>query len=170
MNQQAPTNPLPPAPPTADTPPISPVARKRSEYPAWWETAAFAPWGAHIFREPINAILTAGVSSFAEFHRNLQTKLQMRIPEEHLRAWLDAMGPSYSELFSRRRVIKLDPAAHTPPPTSIPVQNQMVIDEETLDMEIQPVANPHPPTPPLAPGQRPHVPTLTVSTSGVTAT
>lgn len=154
MNPPSTTNPPLTPPPTPEAPPPTPVvARRRSEYEAWWEAKSIIPWCAHIFRGPITEILNAGVSSFADFHRKLQAHLKMRIPEEQLREWLTEMGEPFATLFSRRTLIKLDAAAVQPPPTAMPVTPTAVPDDTPDPAEIQTtnsrplVAGPRPPAP-----------------------
>lgn len=157
MNPQATTDtPLPPPPPPSDSVPATvAVARKRSEYPGWWEADAIMPWCSHIFGTVIKTIIGEGVTSFADLHRKLQERLKLRVPEEHLRKWLTGLGAPYDTLFTRRKFIQVDPAAVTPPPTNLAPAAPAVPDDEPDAAEIETTVDR-----PLVAGQRPAAPVI----------
>ncbi|MFN7301312.1 MAG: hypothetical protein ACK5U7_07575 [Bacteroidota bacterium] len=155
MNPQ--TSPI--APPPPPPPPPATLDKKRDERPIWHDLESFQGWAVHIFGALIRNIFANGVSSFAELHRKVQDELEARVPEDHLRRWLQAMGDPYANAFARRRVIKIDPVAPTnlaPTPPTVPT----AADDEAPEIEVPPATNPRPADPPLAPGQRPPQPVL----------
>lgn len=168
MNPQATTDiPAPPPPAPTDEVAVTPAPRKRSEFQAWWESERIVPWCAHIFGGAIRNIIAAGVTSFADFHRKLQNSMQLRIPEDQLRKWLTAMGEPYASLFSRRTLIRVDPATVSPPPTGMDARPASVPDDTPAEAagEVTTIVDR-----PLVAGQRPPTPGFNLASPAYRAT